>query len=322
MRSLSCIAIALLAPASTTAADSVASGPRIGILMLEPRSTGDLAETVIRALSAVGYRDGTASFVVRSAGWSNARLRELAGELAASQVDVIVALTNVPAFAAKQATKTVPIVVVGSHAAVETGLVETLARPSGNVTGVENLAPELDAKRLQLLREISPRLKRLGVLYNSADPGAAVHLRAVGDAAKPMQIEIVALPVSRPEDVDVRLDAAASLSLGGLLTFTDRLTALTWSKVANFSTKHRLPTVCEFRFLAQAGCLISYGPSVAELTARAAAQVDRVLKGARPGDVPMDRVTRFELALNHRTAMTIGAQIPPVIRTLADEVIE
>jgi putative tryptophan/tyrosine transport system substrate-binding protein len=325
MRSLVCaasLAIALLAPASTPAADSGVNGPRIGILMLEPRSPGDLAETVIRALNAMGYREGTAGFDVRSAAWSNARLRELAGELAASKVDVIIALTNVPAFAAKQATTVVPIVVVGSHAAVETGLVESLARPGGNLTGVENLAPELDAKRLQLLREISPRLKRLGVIYNSADPGAVVHLRAVGAAARPLQIEIIALPVSRPEDVDARLDVAASLSLDGLLTFTDRLTALTWSKVGSFSLKHRLPTVCEFKFLAQAGCLISYGPSVAELTGRVAAQVDRVLKGAKPGDVPMDRVTRFELAVNQRTAMTIGAQVPPVMRTLADDVIE
>jgi putative ABC transport system substrate-binding protein len=325
MRSLLCatsLTLALLAPAATPAADSGAGRPRIGILMLEPRSPGDLAETFIRALGTLGYREGTASFDVRSAGWNNARLREIARELAASKVDVIVALTNVPAFAAKEATQVVPIVVVGSHGAVETGLVASLARPGENLTGVENLAPELDAKRLQLLREIVPRLKRLGVIYNSADPGAIVHLSAVSDAARPLQLEIVALPVSQPEDVDPRLEVAGTLALDGLLTFTDRLTALTWSKVGSFSLKHRLPTVCEFKFLARAGCLISYGPSVAELTDRAAAQVDRVLKGARPSDVPMDRVTRFELAINQRTAARIGARVPPVMRTLADDVIE
>jgi putative ABC transport system substrate-binding protein len=315
-----CLVLALLTPASTTATDG--DRPRIGILMLEPRSPGDLAETVIRALNDLGYREGSASFDVRSAGWNNARLPELAGELAADKADVIVALTNVPAFAAKQATKLVPIVVAGSHAAVETGLVESLARPGGNLTGVENLAPELDAKRLQLLREVAPRLRRLGVVYNSADPGALVHLRAVGAAARLLLIDIVAVPVAHPEDVDKALEAASSLSLGGLLTFTDRLTALTWSKVGAFGLKHRLPTVCEFKFLAQAGCLISYGPSVAELTARVAAQVDRVLKGAQPRDVPMDRVTRFELAINQRTAATIGVQVPPVMRTLADDVID
>ena len=166
MRSLVCaagLAIASMAPASAVATESPARVPRIGILMLEPRSPGDLAETVTRALNALGYRDGTAAFDVRSAAWSHARLRELASELAASKVDVIVALTNVPGFAAKEATKTVPIVVLGTHAAVETGLVDSLARPGGNITGVENLAPELDSKRLQLLREIAPRVKRLGV---------------------------------------------------------------------------------------------------------------------------------------------------------------
>jgi putative ABC transport system substrate-binding protein len=216
----------------------------------------------------------------------------------------------------------VPIVVLGTHAAVETGLVDSLARPGGNVTGVENLAPELDARRLQLLREIAPRLRRLGVVYNSADPGAAIHLRAVSDAARSLQLDIVAVPVSEPADFDKALDAAGSLQLEGVLTFTDRLTALNWSKVAEFSKKHRLPTVCEFRFLAQAGCLVSYGPSVAEFTARVAAQVDRILKGAKPAELPMDRVTRFELVVNQQTARAIGANIPPLIRSLADEVIE
>ena len=325
MRSLVCaagLAIASMAPASAVATESPARVPRIGMLMLEPRSPGDLADTVTRALNALGYRDGTAAFDVRSAAWSHARLRELASELAASKVDVIVALTNVPGFAAKEATKTVPIVVLGTHAAVETGLVDSLARPGGNITGVENLAPELDSKRLQLLREIAPRVKRLGVIFNSSDPGAAIHLRAVTDAARSLQLDIVSLPVSQPADFDKTLDGAGALSLDSVMTFTDRLTALNWSKVDAFSKKHRLPTVCEFRFLAQAGCLVSYGPSVAEFTGRVAAQVDRILKGAKPGEVPMDRVTRFELVVNQQTAKAIGVSVPQVIRTLADDVID
>jgi putative ABC transport system substrate-binding protein len=316
------LVIGWVASAAALAADKATRVPRIGILLLEPRSPGDLAEINIRALNALGYGEGTAVFDVRSAEWSHVRLRQLASELAASNVDVIVAHTNLPGFAAKEATKLVPIVVMGAHAAVETGLVASLARPGGNVTGVENLAPELDAKRLQLLREIAPRLTRLGVVYNSADPGAPFHLRAASDAARALQFEVVALPVSQLADFDKVLDAGGSLRLDGVLTFTDRLTASNWAKIGAFSLKHRVPTVCEFRFLAQAGCLISYGPLVAEITGRVAAQVDRILKGAKPAEVPMDRVTRFELVVNMKTAKAIGVAIPNSIRTRADDVIE
>lgn len=325
MRLLICTVIMAIATGTADvaiAADASARMPRIGILMHATRSPGDLADAVTGALNALGYREGTATFDVRSAGWSNARLRELAGELAAGKVDVIVAITNVPGFAAKEATKTVPIVVLGTHAAVETGLVESLARPGGNVTGVETLAPELDARRLQLLREVAPRIRRLGVIYNSGDPGAAIHLRAVREAARSFQLDIVPIPVAQPDDLDKALDGAAALSLDSVMTFTDPLTALNWAKVGAFSRLHRLPTVCEFRFLARAGCLVSYGPSVAEFTSRVAAQVDRILKGAKPADVPFDRVTRFELVVNQQTARAIGVSIPQLIRTLADDVIE
>jgi putative ABC transport system substrate-binding protein len=304
------------------AVETAAKVPRIGILLLEPRSPGDRADMIARALHALGHHGDRVVFDVRSADWSGVRLHQLAGELVDTRPDVIIAVTNVAGFAAKEATKTVPIVVTGMHAAVETGLVQSLAHPGGNVTGVETLAPALDAKRMQLLREIAPRSTRLGVVYNSEDPGARFHLQAVRDAARMLRFDVVALGVAKPADLDRVLDANRAPEVDALMTFTDRLTGLNWRRIGAFGHKHRLPTVCEFRFLAQAGCLITYGPPLDDLFNKAAVQADRILKGAKPADMPVEQVTRFELVVNQRTAKALGISIPQAILLRADEVIE
>jgi putative ABC transport system substrate-binding protein len=312
----------LVHAAASRAAETATKVPRIGILLLEPRTPGDRADVIARALQGLGYRGDKVEFDVRSAEWDGARLQQLARQLVAVQPDLIIAVTNVAGFAAKEATKTIPIVVTGMHAAVETGLVESLARPGGNVTGVETLAPELDAKRMQLLREIAPRSTRLGVVYNSEDPGARFHLQAVRDAARTLRFEIVPMAVTNPADFDRLLGAARAPDVDAVMTFTDRLTGSNWSRIGAFGHRHRLPTVCEFRFLAQAGCLVTYGPPLDDLFNKAAIQADRILRGTKPADMPVEQVTRFELVVNQRTAKALAIAIPNALLLRADEVIE
>lgn len=298
--------------------------PRIGFLSISPPAPSGPAQAVAKALNDLGHVDGrTVVFEFRDAAWDPTRLAEMANDLVErSKVDVLVALTNIPGFAAKRATTRVPIVVWGIHGAVETGLVPDLARPSRNVTGIESLAPELDAKRIALLKELQPRLARLGVIYNADDPGSAFHLASAREAARRLGVSLVALPVRRPADFDTALAEERGASIDALLVLADRLTSLHWERLSGFAARHRLPTACEFRFLAQAGCLVAYGPSPAEFTVRVAEQVHKILSGARPAEVPVERTTRFELAINLKTARSLGIDIPAAVRIAADDVIE
>ena len=317
------LVFALLALASAHA-QQAAKVARIGFLALATQSpTGDPSQAIAKALRNLGYVDGkNVVFEFRYANWRTEQLPELAGELARQKVDVIVAITNIPGFAAKQATERVPIVVWGIHGAVETGLVRSLTRPGGNVTGIESLAPALDAKRLELIKQIVPTLGRLGVVYNADDQGAPVHLLSMREATRLLGISVTPIAAKRPADFDAVLSSAAGGSVDALLTFTDDLTAVNWGKIAEFALKHRLPTVCEFRFLVQFGCLLSYGPSTDEFTVRVAHQVDKILKGAKAGDLPVEQATRFEMLLNTKTAKALGIAIPRSVLLRADEVIE
>ena len=250
------------------------------------------------------------------------RLPEAASELVGKKVDVIVAIGNLSGFAAKQTTVRVPILVWRMHAAVETGMVRSLARPGGNVTGVESLAPELDAKRLELLKAIMPKLTRLGHVYNPDDQATQAHLESVREAARKLGVRVVPLPVKRIDQIDGVLSGVAAGSIDALLTSTDEVTGWYVHKIAAFALKHRLPTVCSFRGAVEVGCLLSYGPSLDEFSAVIARQVDKVLKGAKAGDLPVEQVTRFEMLLNMKSAKTLGITIPQSVRVRADEVIE
>ena len=311
-----------LAASGALAADEPTPIRRVGVLML-----GDADATsgprIMRRLAALGVVDGrNAVFEPRSAQWQAERLPQLAAELVQAKVDVIIAVTNLPAFAAKSATTKVPIVVWAAHDAVGTGLAKSLARPGGNVTGTESLAPELDAKRVELIREIVPGLQTLALLYNPDDQGSPLHLRWAHATAKALGFGVVQLAVRGAADYDAVFASAAGRRLDGLLMFTDNATFANWGRVAEFALHQRVPTVCEFAPLAQAGCLVSYGPSFAELDERVAQQVDRILKGARPADLPFEQPTRYELVVNLKTAMAIGAAIPQSMLLRADRAIE
>ena len=311
-----------LAASGALAADEPARVKRIGVLMLgDPDS--DAGARVMRRLAALRVVDGrSAVFVPRSAQWQAEWLPELAAELVQAKVDVIIATTNLPAFAAKRATTTVPIIVWAAHDAVDTGLAKSLARPGGNVTGTESLAPELDAKRVELIREIVPGLKTLALLYNPDDQGSPIHLRLAQASAKTLGFGVVQLEVRRAADYDAVLASAAGQPLDGLLMFSDTVTFTNWGRVAKFALRERLPTVCEFATLVQAGCLVSYGPSFAKLDERLVQQVDRILKGAKPADLPFEQPTRYELVVNLKTANAIGVTLPKLLLLRADKVIE
>lgn len=307
-------------------ADRPARQVRVGMLALnKAEPVYRPSQGVIAALQERGWIDGkTMHIEARHADDDPARLPALARELVQQRVDVIVAYTNAAAFAAKAATREIPIVFWASHGAVDTGLVASLARPGGNLTGVESLAPELDAKRLQLLREMLPKVEQVGVLHNALDAGAAVHLASVAQGARVLGMRTTELPVRGPADLGPTLASAPARAGKALLTLTDDLIAYAWEsgEVNRFALDQRIPTVCEFEFLVQMGCLLSYGPRFEEFHQRVASQVDRILKGTKPKDLPVEQPTRFELGINLQTARALGITVPDSLRLRADKLFE
>jgi putative ABC transport system substrate-binding protein len=297
---------------------------RIGLLrMYAPPGAPTAPGPFQKHLLTLGYLNPQETvFETRTANGDVDALPRLAQELVRQNVDVIVAFTNSCGFAAKNATARIPIVVWGAHSAVEAGLIESLARPGANVTGVETQAPETDAKRVALLKEIVPHLSRLRVIYNKNDQSVPIHLERTRRAGQLMNVEIAPLEVSQPSDIAPALASARFPSGTGILTFTDQLTYYHWQPIADFSLAHRVPTICEFRELAQIGCLISYGPTLSEITEIAGQHVIRILKGANPGDLPMQQVTRYELAVNLKTARALNLSIPQSLLVRADEVVQ
>jgi putative ABC transport system substrate-binding protein len=251
------------------------------------------------------------------------RLPELAAELVLLKVDVIIAGGgSVIARAAKTATTAIPIVMTNVEDPVATGLVTSLARPGGNVTGLTALVRDLSAKRLQLLREIVPNVSRVAVLWNSSYPEKAREFDETQAAARTLSIQLLALKVQRPDEIDAALDSAARDRCGALVTLPDPLTNTHGPRIVVQALKRRLPTMFTQRPPIDAGGLISYGPSYADLFRRAAGYVDRILKGAKPGDLPVEQPTKFELVINMKTAKALGLTIPQSLLLRADHVIE
>jgi putative ABC transport system substrate-binding protein len=249
-------------------------------------------------------------------------MRTLAAELVALPVDVIVAVTNVAAFPAKQATRDIPIVVVAAHDAVGSGLVASLSRPGGNVTGSDSLAPGLDAKRLELLKQLLPAIGRVAVLYNPVDAAMRLHLGWINSAAEKLRLKILVFEVRQPTELESVFRALAQEHPDAVLTLTESLTYSHREAICAFATRQRLPGVFELKEFAYAGGLLSYGPDLHEMYRRAANYVDKILKGAKPADLPIEQPTKFELVINMKTAKALGLTIPQSLLLRADEVIE
>jgi putative ABC transport system substrate-binding protein len=286
-----------------------------GVLILGPEVARDFAQR--------GYVDGqNIVFERRAAQGKVARLPGLIDGLVASHVDVIITSSYPAALAAKEHAGNIPIVVTLSGDPVATGLVSSLAHPGGNITGVSEIAAELSAKRLAVLKEAVPSVRNMAVLWNADDFGMTLRYQAAEAEAKRSGMLIMPLGVRAPDDFDTAFSEMENTPPDAILMVTDVLTNLNRKRVMDFASEHHLPAVYEYAFLVQDGGLMSYGPDVGAIIDRGVGLADRILKGASPATLPLELPTRFELAINMKTAKALGLNIPESILLQADDVIE
>jgi putative ABC transport system substrate-binding protein len=274
-----------------------------------------------KRLSELGYVDGKTIVIdERYADGNVQRLSELARELAASNVDVIVASAVAAASAARQATATIPIVMVHAGNPVGAGLVASLARPGGNVTGTTNLP--LGGKHVDLLRELVPRMATLAILANPANAFAASVVASMNDAASKSNVNVVVAEVTRVEDFPNTFAKIRSARPDGLAVVMEPMFTVRGAELIDFAATARLPAIYDLGEMARLGGLIAYAPMFIDHYALAADYVDKILKGAKPGDLPIQQPARFELIINLRTAKALGLTIPQSLLVRADELIE
>jgi putative ABC transport system substrate-binding protein len=274
-------------------------------------------------LRELGYVEGqTVTLETRWADGQVDRLPGLAAELVRLKVDVIVTAGSPAALAAKKATTSVPIVMATGGDPVGLGLVASLARPGGNVTGLTTLSRELSGKRLDVLRESLPRGTRVGMIWHRTSGIDALTRRETEEAAQALGVPFKAHAVDGPGDFERAFDAIVADRCGAVMVATSAMFLGHRRQLADLALKRRLPTIFAFREYAEAGGLMSYGPGYTELFQRAAGYVDRILKGARPADLPVEQPTKFELIINLKTVKALGLTIPPPVLARADELIE
>jgi putative ABC transport system substrate-binding protein len=297
---------------------------RVGFLgnstaALEANLVGPFRE----GLRKYGYEDGrNVEIVFRWADGRYERFPALIAELIAANVDVIVTAGTPAAFAVKKATSTVPVVMAAVGDPVGTGLVSSLARPGGNITGLSGTATDLEGKRLELLREVAPNLSQVAFFLNPANALHDLSLRQARAAANALRIKLLPQEVRRSEDLDGAFASIVKEQPGGLLILADRIFLHNRERIMKFAIERRLPSVNAYRELVEAGGLMSYGPSYEDMHRRAADYVDKILKGARPGDLPIEQPTKFDLLINAKAAKALAIAFPPTVLARADEVIE
>ena len=316
--------LGLLAALPPADAQQPAKVPRIGSLWTSPLpATAHLVEAFRHGLRELGYVEGqNIAIEFRSAERRSERLPGLAAELVRLGVDVIVAPGTEAALAAKNATGTIPIVMVNVGDPVGTGLAQSLARPGGNITGLSRLDQELSGKRLQLLTEVVPKVSRVAALYNPDNPSLALSFRETEVAARTLGVELRSLAVRGPNEFETAFQAATRGRAGALIVLGDALTFRHRARIADLAAKHRLPAIFGAGEYVDAGGLMSYSPNLSDMYRRAATYVDKILKGAKPADLPVEQPTRFELVLNLKTAKALGLTIPQSILIRADHVIQ
>jgi len=258
---------------------------------------------------------------LRWAEGKNERYTEIAAEFVRLNVDVIVTTGTAAVVAAKQATSVIPIVFTSAGDPVATGLVASLARPGGNVTGLSNQLPDLAGKRLELLRAIIPDLHRLAILTNIGSPIAALEMGEVQAAARSLGLEILPLEIRRAEDIGPAFEALKGRA-DALYVVAEPLLTSSRVRISTLALGARLPTLHGFREYVEAGGLVSYGPNIPDLFRRAADLVDKILRGAKPGDIPVEQPIKFDLVINLTTAKALGLTIPPGVLSLTDDLVE
>jgi putative ABC transport system substrate-binding protein len=319
------LAVVLLAVSVAAEAQPQTKIPRIGYVSGAGDSSnpGPYVEALRKGLRDLGYSEGK-HFVIeyRGAEGKPDRISPLAAELVQLQVDVLVLPTVSAVRAAKQATKTIPIVMVTQVDPVAAGIVDSLARPGGNITGLATLQRDLSGKRLELLKEVVPRLARVGVLRNPHDQ-TAIGFKDYEAAARALKIRLQSLdvPGSNP-DLEGAFREAAKGRANAVITITNNSLFRNAKRVADLALKHRLPSMYEGSTWVEDGGLMSYSANDLELFRRAATYVDKILKGARPADLPVEQPTKFELMINLKTAKQIGLTIPQSMLYRADKVIK
>jgi putative ABC transport system substrate-binding protein len=293
---------------------------RIGTISAgQPTGRNDFRD----ALNALGWIEGKNLIYERRYAENRLeRLPDLVAELIRLNVDVIVATGTLAPIAAKRATTTIPIVMTSAGDPLGSGLVASLAKPGGNVTGLSLMAPELAGKRLELLKEIIPGLTRIAVLWNAANPYSANVFDQTKLAAEKLGVEVQSLRIRSPNDLDGALEEALRQNAAALIAVEDPLTFDNRQQIVTFAAKSKLPAIYGVREFADAGGLLAYGANLADLSRRAAGYVDKILKGAKPSDIPVEQPTKFDFVMNLKTAKSLGLIIPPALLARADEVIE
>jgi putative ABC transport system substrate-binding protein len=307
---------------SVAEAQPAAKVYRVGFLLgATAESVASLFNALDEGLRDLGYIEGrNIAFERRYADGKMERLPELAAELVRLRVDVIVTGTNIHVAATRGATATIPIVMVFTGDPVGSGFVASLGRPGGNITGVSaDASPELWAKYLALLKEIVPKLSRVGVLGQVASQVGFAELEV---ASRKLNVALEVTDLRTPDDLNGAFDAMIAKRVGALLIVVGPLTYLLKQSIAELALKHHLPTITNTNQFAQAGLMMSYGPNLTDLYRRAASYVDKILRGARPADLPVEQPTKFELTINLKTARALGVTIPQSLLLLAEEVIQ
>jgi ABC-type uncharacterized transport system substrate-binding protein len=316
---LAAVVLVLFAAALVTEAQQhPGKVPRVGVLTFT-EMTPALQEAFRDGLRDHGYVEGQNILVEwRAAEGQPNRARALALELVELKVDIIVANLTPAVQSAKDATSTIPIVMASAGDPVGTGFVASLARPGGNITGMTGISAELSGKRIELLRELIPGLTRVGLLVNASNPFAKALVGETQVAAKKAGIQLNVVDVRRPQEVDAAFSRLAKQHVGAVIVDG----ALTAWQAAELATRHRLPSVSNQRQFVESGGLMFHGARFADVHRRAASYVDRILKGAKPGDLAVEQPTRFDLVINLRTAKALGLTVAPSLLLRADQVVE
>ena len=314
------------APLAAAAQRPAGKMPRVGVL--SPRSGSDpqaqlQLEAFRQGLRELGWAEGqNIIFEYRWAEGKYERFPDLLAELIRLKVDVIVTPSMPVTHAAKQATKTIPIVMLGVNDPIANGLVASLARPGGNITGLSIVAPELVGKHLELLREVVPTVSRVAVLLNPTNPGTASQLREAEVAGRALGVRLQPLEARAPGEIDTAFAAMTRERAGAILVLSDAMFNIERKRIADLTARSRLPSVYAWGGHAEAGGLMAYGVNLLDHYRQAATYVDKILKGAKPADLPVAQPTKFELVINLKTAKALRLTIPPSLLIRADQVIE
>ncbi len=318
-RFMGMIAGGLLAAPVAARAQQARNVPRIGLLQ---GTQNENAVAFVQALRDAGYIDGRSAIIeTRIYGAMIERLPEIASELAARKCDVILAAGPYAIRAAARATSTIPIVGIDLESdPVANGWARSLGHPGGNLIGLFLDAPELGGKEIQLLKEAMPGISRVGILWDSSI--GDLQFRAAEEAARGAGLTVQSIPIRRADDFTVGLDRAARQHLNGVIVLSSPLILRERAQITGAALKNRLPTISLFTLFVEAGGLMAYGPDLPEMYRRAVTYIDRILKGAKAGDLPIERPSRFRFVINVKTAKALGLTIPPSLLLRADEVIQ